>query len=276
MVAKIPLPNVRKFFIPDPGFVIAECDLAGADAQVVAWEANDTDLKAAFRAGLKIHIKNARDVFPEKTKDMTDAELKATDKSGGIYHDCKRIIHATNYGGSAKTISSIIKRPQSYVNEFQNRWFYLHPGIAEWHARIEQQLQGLQCWGPDCLAMSTRIGKCESCGRPLGRTVANRFGYRRVYFDRVDGLLPEALAWVPQSTVALNTSRSMLKLRRINWIQLLLQVHDSIIFQFPREHAQDESSLQLIRNALPVTIPYDDPLTIQWGFDFSEKSWGDI
>ena len=59
MVAQtIALPNVRKIFIPDPGYLIGEVDLSGAEAQVVAWAAGDEDLKKAFRAGINVHIKN--------------------------------------------------------------------------------------------------------------------------------------------------------------------------------------------------------------------------
>ena len=55
----ITLPNIRKLFIPDPGYTIFDADLSGADAQVVAWEVNDNDLKQAFRLGLDIHSHNA-------------------------------------------------------------------------------------------------------------------------------------------------------------------------------------------------------------------------
>lgn len=57
------LPNVRKLFIPDPGYTIYEADLRGADAMVVAWEADDEDLKDAFRRGLDVHAKNAEDML---------------------------------------------------------------------------------------------------------------------------------------------------------------------------------------------------------------------
>ena len=59
------LPNVRELFLPDPDHVMFECDLKGADAQVVAWEADDEDLKAAFRAGIDVHSKNAKDIFDD-------------------------------------------------------------------------------------------------------------------------------------------------------------------------------------------------------------------
>ena len=40
---QLTLPNLRKMFIPDPGKFIFDCDLEQADAQVVAWEADDDE-----------------------------------------------------------------------------------------------------------------------------------------------------------------------------------------------------------------------------------------
>ena len=245
----IRLPNMRKFFIPDPGYEIAEFDLSGADAQVVAWEAGDEDLKAAFRAGLKLHIKNARDVYPEQTRNMGDEDLKKTDHQGGLYGRLKRMVHGTNYGGTSKGMATIIQCAVRDIEEFQERWFYLHPGIKDWHSRTEGQLART-------------------------RSVSNRFGFRVVYFDRVNGLLPQALAWVPQSTVAIACLRGALAVKRqCPWVQLLLQVHDSIAVQYPREMRSRLSEVKRILHS--IVVPYDDPLTIPWGATASEKSWGD-
>lgn len=249
MVAQtITLPNIRKLFVPDPGYYIAEVDLSGADAQVVAWEANDEDLKTAFRSGVKIHIKNARDIFPEKTRGMSDEALKATDREGGLYHDCKRAVHASNYGAAPRTVAITLGWHVAEAEEFQCNWFGLHPGIREWQRRIDQQLQ-------------------------TTRTVWNKFGYRRIYFDRVESLLPEGLAWIPQSTVAITSFRSGLQVeKQVPWVELLLQVHDSFVFQFPFEK---RGQLSLFKEALRVKIPYDDPLEIPWGLKVSDQSWGD-
>jgi DNA polymerase-1 len=249
MVAQtLSLPNIRKLFIPDPGYLIADADLSGADAQVVAWEAGDEDLKAAFRAGLKVHLKNARDIFPDKVKGWSDEAIKATDRSQGIYHNCKQGVHATNYGGSARTLAITLGWTVAEAESFQRAWFGLHPAIAEWHRRVETSL-------------------AES------RTVFNAFGYRRVYFDRVAGLLPEALAWIPQSTVALVTDKAAIQLEdELPWCQPLLQVHDSLVFQYPFSHRNDT---QQILDAMRVTVPYPDPLVIPWGIKSSAVSWGD-
>lgn len=249
MVAQtLALPNIRKFFVPDPGYLLVDADLAGADAQVVAWEADDADLKAAFRAGLKIHIKNVRDLQPDETAGMTDAQLKATDRPQGLYHNGKRRIHGTNYGAHPKTLAMKLRTTIDLEERFQSAWFSLHPGIKEWHERTDHDLQ-------------------------TSRTVRNKFGYRIIYFDRIEMLLPKGLAWVPQSTVAITCLKGMHRAEQaFSFIEMLLQTHDSATFQIPFRH---EDKLPAIREALRVEVPYDDPLTIPWNMTTSRESWGD-
>lgn len=264
-------PNMRKAFTPDVGYEIGEFDLAGADAQVVAWEANDSDLKDAFRKGLKLHIHNVRMLYPERTKDMTDEELKATDHSGGIYHNSKRRVHGTNYGAQPGTFVTKLRTSLSEEQEFHERWFHLHPGIKDWHNRTNRQLSGLQCWKCNTLTGGTRV--CSKCGAIVGRTVGNKFGYRIVYFDRINDLFTKALAWTPQSTVAINTNKGAIALAKYcPWVELLLQVHDSLIVQWPIKYSD---RLDEVKKALyTVTVPYSDPLTIGWGCKLSRISWG--
>ncbi len=249
MVAQtIALPNIRKFFVPDKGYLLVDADLVGADAQVVAWEANDEDLKAAFRAGLKIHIKNVRDLQPDETKQLSDAQLKATDRPGGLYHNAKRRIHGTNYGAGARTLAVKLRTAIALEERFQSAWFTLHPGIKRWHERTEHDL------------FTTR-------------TIYNKFGYRIIYFDRVEGLLPQALAWPPQSTVAITCLKGMRQVEKaFPFVEMLLQTHDSATFQIPLHR---EDVLPQIVKAFAVEIPYDDPLVIPWNVTTSTESWGD-
>jgi len=265
-------PNMRKAFTPDSGYEIAEFDLAGADAQAVAWEANDDDLKAAFRNNLKLHIHNVRMLYPERTKDMTDEELKRTDHNGGIYHNSKRRVHGTNYGAQPATFVTKLRTSLAEEQEFHERWFYLHPGIKEWHNRTHRQLAGIQCWR--CNTLSSGGRGCTECGAILGRTIGNKFGYRIVYFDRIGDLFTKALAWLPQSTVAINTNKGALALRdQCPWVELLLQVHDSLIAQWPIRYGDRLDEVKKALNS--VIVPYKDPLIIPWGCKISRKSWGD-
>lgn len=133
----------------------------------------------------------------------------------------------------------------------QQRWFGAHPGIKDWHRRTER-------------ALST------------SRMVTNKFGYRRPYFERIEGLLPEALAWVPQSTVALYINKIWdAVVERESRIEVLMQVHDSLVWQAPT-HCFNECKENFRKIASTIQIPYDDPLIIPVGFKHSQMNWGDV
>ena len=252
------LPNVRTLFIPDPGFVTFDADLDRADLQVVVWESDDDELKQMLRTGVDLHIFNGCQLF-----DLPIPPLDELVEGHPNYREHKKRfakprqfaktwVHGTNYGGSSATMATHVGISTHQSDLYQKRWFSLHPGIKAWHERTMQSL------------MTTR-------------SVKNKFGYRRFYFDRIETVLPEALAWVPQSTVALVINKGIQRLhvsqvaQDIN-IQVLLQVHDSAAGQFPKEHLQ--VAPQVIKEQLSVTIPYDDPLTIPVGVKISDKSWG--
>lgn len=248
MELDLELPNVRKLFIPDPGMTICDVDLAGADAQVVAWRANDEDLKDAFRKGLKLHMKNARDMFPEKVKGWSDEAIKNTDRPGGIYYGCKRGVHGSNYGAQARTVAAACGWTVIEATNFQARWFGKHPGVKVWHRDTERRLL-------------------------LDNKVVNPFGFTRTYFDRASGLLPEALAWEPQSTVAIVCFLAMQEVdQKAPWVEFLIQNHDSLVFQVA-SHLMKR--LGEINKLMTIPVPFADPLIIPWGLAASEVSWGD-
>ena len=242
----VTLPNVRRMFIPDPGYVMFDADLSGADAQVVAWEAEDEDLKKAFRAGIDVHDKNAEDMWGR-----TYTSLPGNKKEGPKSvrrQETKKAVHATNYGASARTLAITLGWTVHNSDNFQKRWFDLHPGIKRnFHGNVEASLGS-------------------------NRTIRNRFGYHRIFFDRIDAAFTEALAWIPQSTVAIVSFEGALQLElSCPYVEMLLQVHDSLVFQVPKTKVDHRSLI----SGLTVSVPYDDPLTIPWGLASSEKSWGD-
>lgn len=244
-VASMPLilPNVRKLLIPDAGYTLFEGDLAGADAQVVAWEAEDEDLKTAFRSGVDVHAKNAEDMWGAEFIHLAG---HARDKKR---QDTKRAVHATNYGGAARTLATTLGWTTHQAESFQRRWFSIHPGIkTNFQGKVQQSIS-------------------------RNRTVTNPYKFRRVFFERADACYTEALAWIPQSTVALTTYLGAFQLEvRYPKVQILLQVHDSLVFQFP---SGEIPPAEEISTTLQVKTPYEDPLYIPWGLSSSTKSWGD-
>lgn len=235
------LPNVRRCFIPDPGYYVCDCDLAQADAQVVAWEADDEILKTIFRdPNADLHDQNTQDIFNISPGHPDFKKKRQLAKFG---------VHLTNYGGRERTCASTLGITVAEASNFQRRWFQIHPNIKDWHRRIEDQLL-------------------------TNRTITNAFGYRRQYFDRIDRCFTEALAWIPQSTVALVITKAMIASEAFPVLEPLLQVHDSYIVQFPIR--KKDEGLRAMYECMHQEIPYEDPLTIPAGAELHSTSWGDV
>lgn len=249
------LPNIRSMYVPDPGKTFFDMDLDRADLQVVVWEADDAMLKAALRLGADVHLLNVYSLDnkePPPLEELVETHPKYPDHRGPRKHKrefAKVFCHATNYVGSAKTVAAHTGRLVHDVDRAQKLWFAQHPGILAWHTRTEEQIR-------------------------RHRFVENKWGYRWYIFDRLDQLLPEACAWVPQSTVGILINKIWLAFHdTLPEVDVLLQVHDSLAGQFPTHRR--EFLLPKMQAASRIVIPYADPLVIPTGVKTSIESWGD-
>lgn len=241
MVAEtIRLPNVRKMFVPDPGYVIIDADLERADAQVVAWDSGDEVLKQIFREGLDIHTENAAMLFNVPASKVS-YEQRQKAKTG---------CHAVNYVCSERTLAAHLKITVHEASEFKRRWFEIHPPILKWHQRVEQELK-------------------------LTRVIRNAFGYRYFYVDRLEDCVSTGVGWIGQSTTSISIHKGLLNIfKNLPQVELLLQVHDSLVMQVP-EDLFPNICLDIHKNML-ITVPYPDPLIIPVSMQASPLSWGDV
>jgi DNA polymerase I-like protein with 3'-5' exonuclease and polymerase domains/uracil-DNA glycosylase len=246
-------PEIKILLKPDKDHTVMDWDLDRADAQVVGAEAEDAALLSAFRRGENIHVKNAKDLFPA-TRGWSDEAIVASqdveDQYKRYYYLAKTGVHATNYLVQPRTLARTLGITVREAELFRKRWFGLHPGIQRWHTRIELQL------------------KHQSF-------VTNAFGFRRFYFERIDlPLVQAALAWIPQSTVAIVIAKGMAEVyeRLAEEVDILLQVHDSLVLQTKTDRVRRLAPI--IRDCLLVEVPYRDPLIIPVGVKTSEVSWG--
>jgi uracil-DNA glycosylase len=247
-------PNIRSMFIPDEGYTFFDGDLDRADLQVVVWEADDPMLKAALRMGVDIHLMNAYILQNKAVPDLS--ELVETHPK---YLDWRRpmkllrefakvFCHGTNYGGQSRTMAANTGWSIKDVERAQGIWFGAHPGIKRWHDRVKAQVHS-------------------------ARWIENQFGYRWYIFDRVDSIIPEAIAWVPQSTVSVVINKIWVNIFDLcPEVETLLQVHDSLAGQFPSERTDYKARIEEVGH---IQIPYEDPLTIPFSVKTSEISWGD-
>lgn len=260
-------PNIRSMLVPDPGWCLVEADLSGADAQVVAWDAGSETLKRLLRANADLHTANAYHLYGRQCP----PPRSSVHINGMTFRDnAKRAVHLTNYAGGYRTLAQSCSVTEARATDFIRWWSRVeHPAIAEWHDRVETQLRSRKM-----------------------PAIRNAFGFRRIYTDRPDRLLGQALAWIAQSTVAIVINRAMLQLdcnadllhrprcgtclacQQPGTIQLMLQVHDSVLLQVRSDLCP--ALFPEIISCCAVTVPYDDPLIIPVELKWSASDWGSM
>lgn len=233
------LPNMRKIFIPPPGFTMADIDQRSADLCIVAWESNDTILKQLLLdPTVDVHTENAKLLFNKNS--ITEHER----------YMGKQFVHATDYDSSVGTIATIHGIPFEDVRRCQARWFGEHPGIRERIERIREAV----------------ITKQE---------ISNVFGFRIHFYGHItDHIIKSALAWGPQSSVAIITNLMINNIERdLHEVEVLQHGHDSTLCQFPTHSIS--RLIPLIHRSCSITVPFADPFVMPVGLKISDKSWGD-
>jgi DNA polymerase I-like protein with 3'-5' exonuclease and polymerase domains len=210
---------------------------------------------AAMKLGVDMHLLNVYVLdkqSPPPLEELVESHPKYQEHRAPRKHKrefSKVFCHATNYVGGARTVAAHTGRSVHEIDTAQKYWFAAHPGVKAWHDRTLEQIT-------------------------KRRFVENRWGYRWYIFDRLEGLLPEACAWIPQSTVALVINNALCNIsERIPSVDVLLQVHDSLTMQCPTGRL--DTLIPSIRAEASIPIPYNPPLTIPVGFKTSSSSWGD-
>jgi len=237
--AGLTLPNVRKLFIPDEGNTFFDIDLDSADLRIVAYESDCKWLKEQLNLGRKPYVEVAKEYYH-------DPSITKNHKSYPVF---KALCHGTHYLG---TPSGLAPRIGLLVHEVERiqKWYYgLCPEIKVWQDRIKKEVEGR-------------------------RYITNVLGYRRYFFDKIEGtVFNQAVAWIPQSTVACVINRGYVNIfNNLKEAEILLQVHDSLAGQYP-------SHLGWVKDRIieesRITLPYSDPLVIPVGIKTSTRSWGD-
>lgn len=235
------LPNVRTLFIPDPGHTFFDIDLASADLRIVVWDADEPEMKAMLNSGADPYTEVGKEFFQDPSFSKKDPRRNQF---------FKPFCHGTHYHGTPKGLAERLGISVQRATETQQWYFRRFP-------RIKHNIDELR-------------HKLET-----QRYVDNIFGYKRHYWQRIEGtVINEAAAWRPQSTVACLINRGYLQIHKtLPDVQVLLQVHDSLAGQYPT-HLEAACKPAIIR-AAEIPLPYADPLTIPVGVKTSTKSWGD-
>lgn len=236
--------RLRRVFIPDEGMKFCNVDLEQADARNVGarlWELFYHSHGPAF-AGKFLDACESGDLHTQVTKMVWpnlawtgDAKADRAVADQIFYRDmsyrdlAKRLGHGTNYRGQPRTMAMHTKVETGIIEDFQRKYFEAFPSILLWHKHIEKQIRDTS-------------------------SITSLFGRRIYFFGRPTDpkVLNEAVAYDPQSSTADEIDIGLLRVWRQRIAIPLIQVHDSLLFQYPE--ADEETVVPQILEALHVEI----------------------
>jgi uracil-DNA glycosylase family 4 len=263
-------PYVFKYFlVSDPDWILCECDLAKAEAHVVAYLTQDTNMIESFTSGIDVHSFNASKIFNVPIEDViAEAKEKKADQKETMRYMGKKVVHASNYAMGPQTFSDNLAKEEIFIGQSEckrllNQYTDRFPGLRRWHGLIEEEIQ------------NTRV-LYNLFGRP-----------RRFLGDLNPALFRNAYSYKPQSTVAELLNKGMIKMcndprlgRNGFNIQMLTTVHDSVLFQFHKSQipnllqilliVQDHMTHTFTYKGKSFTIGLDAKIGTQWAGNTAE------
>jgi uracil-DNA glycosylase family 4 len=249
-------PSMRVMLVPDPGFVFVEGDLSQAEARIVAFAGH---IKYMMDIFAKDPSTPAGDIHRHMAARIFNMLVENIGKKSPERYAAKRIVHASDYDMGPQTF---VKRYNKDAAANNMALIVLKDAIqylAATHSAIPE-LRGVY------------HAKIQECLK-RNKTLVNPFGRRIVFHDRLGAELYRAgYAWVPQSTVADITNTILLAIAR--HLDILLQVHDSIMVQCRHDEVKDV--IKEMRAANPTIIVGGMPLKIPMDFKTSDVSWMDV
>lgn len=212
--------EVRRVFIPDPGMKFGQQDLRQAESVIVGAVSGDKNYQAACASG-DPHTHVAQLCWNELPWHEANSKKARREIAERPYYRhfsyrdmAKRGGHGSNYGGTPAALAIVLKIEQKVGDEFQRRYFKQFPQIRMWQLGVQQKLA-------------------------VDRQITTAFGRNRYFTGRPtdSSTIKEAIAYEPQSVIGDYLNQGLFRVWyhlefRTNRLQILAQVHDSILYQF--------------------------------------------
>jgi DNA polymerase-1 len=236
--------RIREAFKPsDPANVLVAADYSQIELRMLAHFSGDTALTEAFARDADIHAVVASQVFDLPVEEVTgEQRTRAKAVNFGI-------IYGQGAMGLAQTLGIRQSEAARFIREYKARY----PGIVEFMVKCVEQARE-HGYVETILGRRRKIPMIDSSNRQ-SRSAAERLAINTV----IQGSATADLI----KLAMINIDRRIRDEERS--IKLLIQVHDELIFESPREEVEDHA--EMIRHemihAMEVSVPIK--VDISWG-----------
>ncbi|MBT6830631.1 MAG: DNA polymerase I, partial [Rhodospirillaceae bacterium] len=232
--------NIRRAFIAEQDHILLSADYSQIELRILAHIAGVDTLKEAFHNGVDIHALTASQVFDTPIEDMDPM----------VRRSAKAINFGIIYGISPFGLARQLGVAQGEAKAYIEAYFARYPGIKDYMERTKKEahergfvatlygrrihLPGINEKNPAHRGFSERA----AINAPIQGTAADII--KRAMIIMEDALAADGLK-----------------------ARMLLQVHDELIFEVPRDEA--EATAALVRRVMESAAHLDVPLIVDTG-----------
>ena len=232
--------EIRKGFVPAEGHVFMAADYSQIELRILAHLSGDPAFVEAFRRGVDIHRQTAALVFDVLPDEVTP-QMRAA---------AKTINFATIYGIGPFALSRQLGTSVAEARRFIEAYFKRFPGVRRY---LDEQIEHAREHG----YVETLSGRRRYIPEIHSDNFSVRqFGERAATNAPVQGTAADIIK------LAMIDIHSALEASRAK-TRMLLQVHDELVFEVPREELDEIRDL--VREKMENAFRLDVPLVVEIG-----------
>lgn len=227
--------KIRQAFIPsEKDWFIFAADYSQIELRVLAHIAEDEGLTEAFNKDMDIHTKTAMDVFG----------VEDTEVTSNMRRQAKAVNFGIVYGISDYGLSQSLDITRKEAGKFIDRYLETFPGVKTY---MEEIVQVAKQNGYVSTLMERRRYLPEITSRNFNQ---RSFAERTAMNTPIQGSAADIIK-IAMINMAKRIKEENLKTR------LLLQVHDELIFEAPKEEIEILKKLvpDVMENAMKLNVP---------------------
>lgn len=215
-------------------------DWSQIELRVMAHFSQDPVLVEAFQQDLDIHARTASELFGCSLEEVSRPQREIA----------KTVNFATIYGQGATALSQILEIPRKEAQRYIDRYFEVYSGVRTWLDATIEYAKG-DGW------VATLAGRRRYIPELFSKNFMDRQAGERIAANTpIQGSAADICKWAMQS-IADRMSEATLE------SQMLLQIHDELIFEAPP--AEVSSLMELVKSEMEQVVDLLVPLKADIG-----------
>ena len=224
--------KIRESFVCPPGHCLIGADYAQIELCILAHLSGDERLKQAFIDGEDIHKATAGEIFNTPAQKVTEDQRRMA----------KTVNFGITYGQGAFTLSESLDVHRSEAQDIIDRYFSRFSRVKEY---ISDSLQRALQQG----YVETLFGRRRMILELFSKNMKVKKGGERM-----------AVNSAIQGTASDLVKMAMIQMDESLWANMLLQVHDELLFECPMDNKEEE--MRFIKQRMESVFSLSVPLRV--------------